>query len=89
MPDNTRELHVRLDAGVLKELEYIVQLHQESGAPNPMGSVGELVTFVLGYVAYGSRRPGSGERQLLEPMGLVSGSPMHLVYRAGYGASYE
>lgn len=78
-------MQITVDPEVLKELEYIVKLHAEHGAPNPMHSVEELITFVLASIADGSRRPGSWERQLLLPLGLIAETPRHLEYRAQYG----
>ena len=62
---------------VLKELEYLVELHQRHGAPNTQASVDDLVAYVLASIADGSRRPGAWERQLLELMGLVAESEEH------------
>lgn len=78
-------MQITIDPEVLKELEYIVKLHAEHGAPNPMRSVEDLVAFVLASIADGSRRPGSWERGLLEPLGLVAETPLHNQYRAQYG----
>jgi hypothetical protein len=70
---------------VLKELEYMVELHQDCGAPNPIDSVEDLVSYVLASIADGSRRPGAWERQLLEMMGLVADCDEHYIYRSQYG----
>lgn len=77
---------VQISPQVLKELEYIVQLHAKHGAPTPVNSVNELVDFVLASVADGSRRPGSWERSILESMGLVADTGEHQVYRSHYGS---
>ena len=61
------------------------ELHQRSGAPNPMETVDYLVGFVLDSVADGSRRPEAWERQLLEMMGLVADCDEHHIYRSHYG----
>ncbi len=76
---------IEINPDLLKELEYMVELHQRSGAPNPMQSVEVLVGFVLASVADGSRRPGAWERQLLETMGLVAYCEEHHIYRSQYG----
>lgn len=76
---------ITLNEDVARELAYIVELHQRSGAPNPMTSVDDLVSFVLASVADGSRRPGAWERGMLEQMGLVADSDEHQQYRANYG----
>jgi hypothetical protein len=68
-------LVIEIDAGVRKELEYLVELHARYGAPNPVPSVEALVGYVLAAVADGSRRPGAWERQMLEQMGLVADAP--------------
>ncbi len=78
-------MKIEINAHVLKELEYLVALHQHSGASNSMHSVEDLVGFVLASVADGSRRPGAWERQLLEMMGLVADCDEHHIYRSQYG----
>jgi hypothetical protein len=67
------------------ELEYMVRLHKEYGAPCAVDSVEDLVFLVLRAVSDGSRRPGSWERGLLESMGLVADTDLHHVYRSNYG----
>ncbi len=74
-------LIIDLDAGVRKELEYLVELHARYGAPMPMTSIEDLVSYVLACVAEGSRRPGVWERLLLEHMGLVADCDEHHQYR--------
>lgn len=76
---------IEINPEVFKELQYMVELHQQYGAPNPMNSVQNLVAFVLASVADGSRRPGAWERKLLEMMGLVSECDEHHEYRPRYG----
>ncbi len=78
---------VEIHPEVLKELEYMVALYKEHGAPSPMESVEDLVGFVLASVADGSRRPGAWERQLLTMMGLVADCAEHEQYRSHYGPS--
>ncbi len=78
-------MKIEINEYVLKELEYLVELHQHSGAPNPMQSVEELVSYVLVSVVDGSRRPGAWERHLLETMGLVAYCDEHHIYRSQYG----
>jgi hypothetical protein len=78
-------MQITIHPEVLKELEYIVALHREHGAPNPQESVEALVGYVLSAVADGSRRPGAWERGMLEQMGLIAECPEHQVYRPGYG----
>jgi len=80
---------IEINELVFKELEYMVELYQRSGAANPMPSVEDLVGFVLASVADGSRRPGAWERQLLEMMGLVADCDEHHVYRSEYGKPPE
>ena len=67
----------------------MVELHQNSDASTPFKTVEELVGFVLASIADGSRRPGSWERQLLIPMGLVADCDEHHRYRADYGKPTE
>ncbi|XDJ36604.1 MAG: hypothetical protein V3Q69_13760 (plasmid) [Burkholderia sp.] len=71
---------------MLKELEYMVELHRKHGAPNPQPSVQDLFAYVLASVAEGSRRPGAWERGLLEQMGLAADCAEHHTYRTHYGA---
>jgi len=78
-------VNIDLDPGVLAELQYMVELHREHGAPNPFESVDELVRYVLSSVADGSRRPGSWERGMLNSMGLVANCDEHHEYRPTYG----
>lgn len=78
-------MNIEINEHVLKELEYMVELHQQYGAVNQMASVEELVAYVLASIADGSRRLGSWERQLLSPMGLVAECMEHETYRSTYG----
>jgi hypothetical protein len=78
-------MNVEINPSVLAELEYLVELHGKHGAPNPVGSVEDLVEYVLDSIADGSRRPGSWERELLNMMGLVANTPEHAAYRSEYG----
>lgn len=78
-------MQIEINPEVLKELEYLVALHRKCGAPNPQGSVEDLVAYVLSAVADGSRRPGAWERQMLNMMGLVADCEEHLEYREKYG----
>ncbi|UAN63407.1 hypothetical protein [Serratia sp. JSRIV006] len=70
---------------VLRELEYIVMLHREYGAPVKVDSVGELINYILACVADGSCRPGAWERGMLMQMGLIADCAQHAQYRAAYG----
>ena len=78
-------MNININPEVLKELKYLVELHQQYGAPNQVQSVEDLVAYVLASVADGSRRPGSWERQVLEMMGLEAECEEHHCYRARYG----
>lgn len=78
-------MRVTIDPEVLKELQYLVDLHKKHGAPNPFDSVEGLVAYVLASIADGSRRPGAWERSMLESMGIVASCPEHERYRAHYG----
>lgn len=79
-------VRVELGPQTKSELDYLVSLHKEHGAPNPYETVEELLAYVASAVADGSRRPGAWERGVLEQMGLVPDSPAAHVYRANYGA---
>ena len=80
-----RNIEIQIPEDILAELEYMVELHQVHGAPNPQATVEDLIADILTSVADGSRRPGSWERGLLERMGLVSHSNLHGIYRQEYG----
>lgn len=81
----TTTVTLQLDTDVKAELDYLVSLHVNHGAPNRFKSVERLLEYVASAVADGSRRPGAWERSLLEMMGLVPDSPVASVYRATYG----
>ncbi|CAM5208397.1 hypothetical protein OURE66S_03600 [Oligella ureolytica] len=81
----TEIIEIEIPTEVLKELEYIVKLHKLHDAPNPQDSVHELIRFVLASIADGSRRPGSWEREILIPMGLIADCDEHDCYRSEYG----
>lgn len=83
--ERTFEVHPE----VYRELQYMVALHQEHGAPNPQASVADLIAFVLASIADGSRRPGCWERSMLSSMGLIADGTEHHRYRAGYGEPPE
>ena len=76
---------ITIDDAVYAEFEYMVSLYKEHGCPCGVTTVDELVRYILCSVADGSRRPGSWERSLLEPMGILADCPEHQAYRAGYG----
>lgn len=78
-------MKVKIKEDVLAELEYMVRLHKEHGAPAEFDSVERLVGYVLRSIADGSRRPGSWERQILEMMGIATDCIEHNTYRATYG----
>jgi len=82
-------MKIEINGVVLEELEYLVELHQRSGASNTIQSVEDLVGYVLASVADGSRRPGAWERQLLVMMGLVADCDEHQIYRGQYGKPSE
>lgn len=78
-------MEIKINPEVLKELEYIVELHAKYGAANQVSSLDDLVSYVLASIADGSRRPGAWERQMLEMMGLVAECDEHHCYRSNYG----
>lgn len=78
-------MKIDIEPSVLAELEYMVKLHQEHGAPAQFDSVERLVGYILASVADGSRRPGAWERQMLDMMGIVADCDEHHVYRSSYG----
>lgn len=82
-------MQVTIDRDVLKEFQYIVDLHRKHGAANPFDSVDGLIAYVLASVADGSRRPGAWERSMLESMGLVAYCDEHEQYRAHYGPATD
>lgn len=74
-------MQVQISKDIYSELEYIVKLHSQYGAPNPFDSVEELVNYILASVADGSPRPGSWERSMLDQMGIVADCDEHHRYR--------
>ena len=80
-------MNIEINEHVQKEFEYIVELHQKYGASNKMNNVEDLINFVLASVADGSRRPGSWERDLLHPMGLIVDCDEHHQHHSEYGAT--
>lgn len=78
-------MKIEINDDVARELAYMVRLHKEHGAPAQIESIEQLVGYVLGSVADGSRRPGSWERGMLVQMGLVADCDDHHEYRATYG----
>lgn len=78
-------MKIEINDDVARELAYIVRLHTEHGAPAKIDSVEQLVGYILGSVADGSRRPGSWERGMLLQMGLIADCEEHHAYRASYG----
>ena len=85
----TKKRLIEINPHVYQELEYMVELYQESGSNNPFENVEDLIGFVLASVADGSRRPGAWERTLLDMMGLVADCDEHHIYRANYGRPTE
>lgn len=80
---------ILLNPHIESELQYMVDLHIKSGAPNAHDSIESLVAYILSAIADGSRRPGSWERQLLEMTGLVADCAEHHIYRSQYGKPQE
>jgi len=78
-------MNITVEKEVLAELEYMVKLHKEHGAPQACDSVESLIGYILASIADGSRRPGAWERQMLEMMGIVADCEDHHVYRWTYG----
>ncbi|HYE70928.1 MAG TPA: hypothetical protein VD932_05315 [Aquabacterium sp.] len=78
-------MQVSIEAGVLQELQHIVDLHRRYGADYRLDTVERLVSFVLTSVAEGSRRPDAWERTLLEVMGLVAYCSEHEQDRGSCG----
>ncbi|MCY1291902.1 hypothetical protein D9M70_411080 [compost metagenome] len=82
-------MKIEINPLVLAELQYMVKLHQQYGAPNQFDTVEGLVAYVLASVADGSRRPGAWERGMLDMMGLVADCDEHHMYRSTYGEPGE
>jgi len=80
-----KRIEIELSDGVAAELDYLVELHNKHGAPNPCETVSELLATVAVAIADGSRRPGAWERQILEMAGLVPDTEEAYQYRATYG----
>ena len=79
-------MKIDIHPSIVKELEYLIELHQQYGPSTYLNSVEQLVDYILSSVADGSRRPGAWERQLLYPMGLVADCVEHEVYREAWEA---
>lgn len=79
-------MKVKINADVLKEFEYMIELHKQHGATSEFESVEQLIGFILSSVADGSRRPGAWERQMLDSMGLIADCEEHNIYRQTYGS---
>ena len=80
-----KTIKLKINEQVAAELTYIVKLHTQHEAPARMGTVEDLINYILASIADGSRRPGSWERGLLIKMGLVAECNEHEIYRAHYG----
>lgn len=78
-------MQITINEEILTELQYIIKLHQAAGAPAAFDNVPDMVNYVLGCVADGSRRPGAWEREMLDQMGIVANCDEHHVYRPSYG----
>ncbi len=82
-------MNIEINEHIVKELNYMIELHQQHGPSTYLKSVEQLVGFILASIADGSRRPGAWERQLLYPMGLVADCVEHECYREDYGKPEE
>lgn len=80
-----KKMKIELEESLVKEFEYIIELHKKHGAPVKCESVKELIDLVLYSVADGSCRPGSWERGMLESMGIIAECDEHSEYRRDYG----
>lgn len=78
-------MKIEINDIIIKELNYMVALHQQHGPNHHWKNVEQLVAVVLSSIADGSRRPGSWERSLLQSMGLVADCEEHHCYRTNYG----
>jgi hypothetical protein len=82
-------MKVEINDIIIKELTYMLELHQQHGPAGYITSVEQMIAFILGSIVDGSCRPGSWERQLLIPMNLVANCEEHTLYRADYGKPKE
>jgi hypothetical protein len=82
-------MNIEIEEVIVKELTYMLELHQQHGPAEYFTSVEQMIAFILGSIADGSRRPGSWERQLLYPMNLVANCEEHNCYRECYGKPTE
>jgi hypothetical protein len=78
-------MNIEIEEVIIKELTYMLELHQQHGPAEYFKNVEQMIAFILGSIVDGSRRPGSWERQLLIPMNLVANCEEHNCYRADYG----
>ncbi|GAA4492856.1 hypothetical protein [Pseudaeromonas paramecii] len=80
------EPSVSVPLEIYDEFLYMWTLYNVHGcAAGKFDTVQHLIQYVLRSVCYGSRRPGSWERGVLDAMGLVADCVDHQQYRAKYG----
>lgn len=75
-------MKIEISKDVQKEFEYMAELLTAEGKE---WTASQIVHYVLYSIAEGSRRPGSWERRLLHPMGLVADCAAHEAYRQRCG----
>jgi len=82
-------MKIEIDSEVLKELEYIIELHKKYNADayEEKTDVTLLVNYILRGVADGHRRPGSWEREIVNKLGLTVECEETNEYRQSYGAN--
>jgi replicative superfamily II helicase len=78
-------MKIEINDIIIKELQYMIELHRVHGPSHYLENVEQLASFILASIADGSRRPGSWERNLLIPMNLVADCAEHNCYREEYG----
>lgn len=53
------KIEIEIHEHIMKELQFLVNLHKSVGAPRQCDSIQDLISYVLCSVADGSRRPGA------------------------------
>lgn len=79
------KIEIEIPDGVAAELQYLIELHRDSGSANAHENIESLLVYLATAIADGSRRPGAWERTVLNMMGLTADADEHHVYRAKYG----
>ncbi len=70
-------MQIHIDDDVIREFEYILQLHRRSGQPLIADSVEGLINYALLTIVNGSKRPDSWEREIAQKLGIIASHDSH------------